>query len=80
MWRLSGLAWLKSIHIAGRWRDLPLRFQQSRLQIDDVVTKLIVLCLNSLEIFTQDLVIPDLFFELLYVALFSLPEGSLEIC
>ena len=48
------------------------------MQIDDVVSQLIVLGLNGFEVVIEHLVIADLFFKFLDVAFFPLTESSLE--
>jgi hypothetical protein len=48
------------------------------LQVDYVVSQLVILGLNSFEVVVEHLVIADLFFELLDVTFFPLAERSLE--
>ena len=43
-------AWLTEVNIAGQFRDFSLRVEQSGLQADDVLSELVVLCLESLVI------------------------------
>lgn len=48
------------------------------MKVDDVVSELVVLRLNGLEVLAKHLVIPHLLFELLDVALLPLSESSLK--
>jgi len=47
------------------------------LEVDDVVSKLVVLGLDGFVILVQNGVVSNLFLELLDVSLFTLSEGSL---
>ncbi len=63
-----------------RWwlRVLAMSIQEPRLEVDDVLSKRVVLRLHRLEVVFHFLVIPDLLLELFYVQLFPLAERSLS--
>lgn len=47
------------------------------MKVDDVITQLVVLRLNGLVVFRQQLVVADLLLKFLDVALLTLAEGAL---
>lgn len=49
------------------------------MEIDNVVAELVVLGLNLLEVFAQDLIVAYLLLELLDVAFLALAERSLNV-
>ena len=67
------------IHARGRRRHLALGLEQARLEVDDVVAQLVVLCLQTLVHLAQVLELLDLVFELLDVFLFALAECALLV-
>jgi hypothetical protein len=63
----------------GWWlREFTLGFDESRLEVDDVVSQLVVLRLDGLVVLVQQGVVADLLLQLLDVSLLALPEGSLR--
>ena len=65
------------VDIAWGLREFTLRFEEARLEVDDVVTELVVLCLEGFEVFAQQVIIADLFLEFLNVTFLALSESSL---
>lgn len=57
---------------------MALRFDETRLEVDDVVSQLVVLGLDGLVVFVQQVVVPHLLFELLDVSFFALSERTLS--
>lgn len=68
----------REVNAGGRRGDFALSLEQSRLEVDDVVAKLVVLGLERLVQLAQLLKLLDLVLELLDVFLFALAEGALR--
>jgi hypothetical protein len=58
-------------------REVALRLDEPRLQMDDVLAHRVVLRLYSLEIVLQRVQLPHLLFELLNISLLALSKGTL---
>ena len=65
------------INVGGWLGVFALGLEQAGLEADDVVTQLVIFLLNSFVAVVEGVVFPDLRFQALDVALFSLSEGSL---
>ena len=65
------------VDVRGWLREVALRLDESRLEVDDVVSQLVVLGLDGLVVLVQQVVVADLLLELFDVAFFALAERSL---
>lgn len=72
----TGGGFLEVDVVRSRW-VVALGLDEARLQIDDVVAQLVVLGLDCLVVFVQEIVVADLLLEFLDMTLFALAEGSL---
>jgi hypothetical protein len=68
---------LAQVNSGGRRRDLALILEEARLEVDDIVAELVVLCLKRLKQLRELLVLLDLVLERLDVLLLALTEGAL---
>ena len=68
---------MKTINVGRRLRKVSLGLDEARLEVDDVITELIILSLNGFVILIQQSIIADLLLKLLDVTFFALPESSL---
>ena len=70
----SGLA---QIDVGRQLGNFALGFEETRLQIDDVLAKLVVLANKGLDLVLEGVNVLDLFLELADVGLLALAEGTL---
>lgn len=75
--RIGGFAGAREVDACRGGRDLALGLEEARLEVDDVVAELVVLCLQRLVQLAQLLELLDLVLELLDVLLLALAEGTL---
>ena len=68
---------MRKVNVAWRLRIFTLGLDEAGLEIDDVVSQLVVLCLQCFVVFAQQAVVSNLLFEFLDVPFFALPEGPL---
>ena len=68
---------MREIDVTGRLRKFALGLDEAGLQVDDVVSQLVVLCLQRFVVFAQQFVVGNLFFEFLNVSFFPLSESAL---
>jgi len=77
MHRVRG-AWVWQVDVRRRLRELALGFDEARLEVDDVVSQLVVFGLDGFVVFVQQVVVPHLLLELLDVSFFPLSERTLS--
>lgn len=70
--------WIREINVRRRLRELTLRLDEARLEVDDVVSQLVVFGLDGFVVFVQQVVVPHLLLELLDVSFFALAERTLS--
>lgn len=68
---------MAEVDAGGRWGNLAVGLEQTRLEGDDVVAQLVVLCLQCLVQLAQMLELLYLILELLDILFFALAERSL---
>ena len=75
-YRFAG-SWMREVNVTWRLRKIALGFDEARLQVDDIVSELVVLCLQRFVVFAQQGVVSNLLFEFLDMSFFALSEGAL---
>ena len=68
---------LVEIDVARGLREFALGFKEAGLEVNNVISQLVVLGLEGFKVFAQQIVIADLLFEFLNVTFFALSERSL---
>ena len=60
----------------GLWK-FALRFDEARLEVDDIIAQLVVFCLNGFVALTEEVIVLNLLFQFLDVSLFPLSKRTL---
>ena len=69
---------MRKVNVTRGLGKIALGFDEAGLEVDDVVTELVIFGLQGFVVFVQQIVVSDLLFEFLDVSFFALSESALE--